>query len=132
MRNKQENVEFGSKYSYQQYRELGGVINEEDYQSVLNCAQSAVTVDNKALIAQSELIAKKSGIMLHNSEDALDQRTVLYGILRTDTNPGEKYHHGQMSDQELFAEALRMLGDADSLKKLIDAHPNIFPPIKNE
>ena len=31
-----------------------------------------------------------------------------------------------MSDQKLFAEALRMLGDADSLKKLIEAHPNIL------
>ena len=132
MRNKQESAEVGSKYSYQQYRELGGIINEEDYQSALDRAQSTARLDNESLVAQVELIAKVSGITLHNSEDILDQRTILYGILRTDTNSGEKYHHNRMGDQQLFAEALRMLGDTDSLKKLIEAHPNSFRSTKNE
>lgn len=132
MRNRQENADVGLKYSYQRYQELGGVINEEDYQSALDRAQSTIALDNKALIAQAELIARTSGMTLHNSEDALDQRTILYGILRTDINSGEEYRHSKMSDQRLFAEALRMLGDVDSLKRLIETHPNIFHAGKNE
>ena len=51
----------------------------------------------------------------------------LYAVLRADANVDkEKYHHSQMSDQRLFAEALRMLGDTVSLRKFIAAHPHIF------
>ena len=111
--------------SYQQYQELGGIINEEDYQSALARAKNTATLD-AILIKQSELIARVAGIELRNAKDSLDQRTVLYGILRTDAKPKEvKYHHSQMCDQRLFAEALRMLGDTDSLNKLISAHPHI-------
>lgn len=109
---------------YQQYQELGGIINEEDYKSALARAKDA-TARDKTRIAQAENIAQRAGITLENSEDALDPRTVLYGVLRRDRKPGVKYHHSQMNDQRLFAEALRMLGDAESLKKLIEAHPNI-------
>ena len=126
MINEQENFEAGPKYFYQQYQELGGIINENDYQNALDRAKSAVMLDNKALIAQAESIAGTSGITLYNVDGALDKRIILYGKLRTDTNPGVEYHHSQMSDQQLFAEALRMLGDADSLKKIIEAYPNIF------
>ena len=111
--------------SYLRYVELGGIINGKDFQSSLARSKETTTLD-KTSIAQAEVIANRSGIVLHNSKDSLDPRTMLYGILRSDTNPKEaKYHHSQMSDQRLFAEALRMLGDADSLEKLIAAHPNI-------
>lgn len=110
---------------YQQYQELGGIINEKDYQSALARAKDTTTL-NITLIKQLEFIARVAGIELRNAKDSIDQRTMLYGILRTDTGPeGVKYHHSQMSDQRLFAEALRMLGDTDSLNKLINTHPNI-------
>lgn len=130
MESEQENIKDDSKDLYQQYQELGGIINEKDYQSALDRVQKMSELNNKSLIAQAELIANKSGIILHNSDGVLDPRIILYGILRIDINPGEKYHHSQMGDQQIFAEALRMLGDADSLKKLIEAHPNIFPATK--
>ncbi len=112
--------------SYQHYTEIGGIINEKDYQRVLTRSKHTTTL-NKFSIAQAEGIARISGIVLHNSKDSLDPRTIVYGILRSDTKSKEEaeYHHSDMSDQRLFAEALRMLGDTDSLEKLIVAHPNI-------
>ena len=84
------------------------------------------TAPELSLIRQSEFMARVAGIALRNSKDAIDQRTMLYGILRTDANlKGTEYHHCQMSDQHLFAEVLRMLGDVDSLNKLITTHPHI-------
>lgn len=147
MENTQEHMgkDESEKYAYQHYKELGGIINEKDYQSAIDRAKTIkswkdyksafvtnnkATIDDESLILQPKMMAEKSGIELHNSEDALDERTVLYGVLRTDVNPGVKYHHNQMPDQEIFAEALRMAGDEDSLKKLIEAHPNIFSSAK--
>ena len=118
MENMEENTKTETESSYQQYRKMGGVINEKDYKSALDRAKNAAALDNKSLILQVELIARKAGIALQNPEGALDQRIILYGILRTDINQGEKYHHSQMSDQQLFAEALRMLKDEESLKKI--------------
>ncbi len=110
---------------YEQYQGLGGIINKKDYQSALDRAKDTTTLD-KALISQTESMAKGAGITLRNSKDALDPRIILYGILRRDTNLTKaKYHHSQMSDQRLFAEVLRMLGDVDSLQKLIETHPRI-------
>lgn len=114
--------------NYQTYIGLGGIINETDFKNSLEKLKNTTSMD-KARIAQSQVIANRSGIKLHNSIDSLDPRTILYGILRSDTppaNPKEaQYHHSQMSDQRIFAEVLRMLGDADSLQKLIETHPNI-------
>lgn len=110
---------------YQRYRELGGIINESDYDSALLRARRTTTLD-KTLIAQAENIARFSGIELKNEEGVLDRRTILYGILRADIRPEKvRHHHSQMSDQCLFAEALRMLEDVDALNKLIHAHPHI-------
>ena len=78
------------------------------------------------LVKELEFIAEYSGIKLHNTKNDPDPRTILYIILRIDAKPTEvEYHHSQMGDQRLFAEVLRMLEDADSLQKLIEAHPNI-------
>jgi hypothetical protein len=110
--------------NYQNYKGLGGIINEGDYQSALARAKNTTTLDDR-LVRQSELIARVAKIELNNTKDSLDQRTILYGVLRGDKPKGVKYHHCQMSDQRLFAEALRMLGDVDSLNKLVNAYSNI-------
>jgi len=41
MINEYENFEVSPQYSYQQYQELGGIINENDYQNALDRAQNA-------------------------------------------------------------------------------------------
>ncbi len=121
----EESSENAERNGYEQYREVGGIINEQDYKSALERAKDTNTID-RALIAEAELMAETSGIALENSKDALDPRVALYGTLRIDTNHGEQYHHSQMNDQRLFAEVLRMLGDTESLDKLMKEHPNIF------
>lgn len=110
--------------NYQNYKELGGIINEGAYKSALSRAKDTTTLET-TLIKQSELTARVAKIELNNTKDSLDQRTILYGVLRSDRPEGAPYHHGQMSDQRLFAEVLRMLGDVDSLNKLVNTHPHI-------
>lgn len=111
--------------NYQQYLELGGIINEKDYEDALARAQKTTTLD-ETRIRQAENIAKFAGIELRNTEGAIDQRIILYGILRSDVRPeGVKRHRGQMSDQRIFVEALRMLGDVESVDKMIKKYPNI-------
>lgn len=109
--------------SYERYLELGGIINEEDYLKAM-CRMEQTTILRKCLISQAEHIAKITGIRLQNFKGELDPTTILYGVLRTDQNPDAKYHHGQMSDRQLFAEALKMLDQPESLAKLIQAYPN--------
>ena len=119
--------------NYQHYLELGGIINEKDYQSALDRMNSVHTLDRKDpqvidSIRQVVDMARYAKIELGDSEDVvdIDPRIVLYVILRLDVGPeGVKYHHSQMSDQRIFGEVLRMLGDANSLNKLIKAYPNI-------
>lgn len=121
---KKEGAGDAPENTYERYKSLGGIINEKDYQSALDRAKHTTTFD-LTLITQTETVARAGGILLHNAENSLDPRTILYGILRRDTNPEAKYHHSSMSDQRLFAEVLRMLGDTDSLQKLIQAHSHI-------
>jgi len=80
---------------------------------------------------QAEGMAKAAGIVLESREEGIDPRVALYDVLhdmlRVDTQGDVKrYHHSQLDDQPLFAEALRMLGDTESLAKFIKMHPNIF------
>jgi hypothetical protein len=122
------------KRSYQQYHDLGGIINEKDYESALARAGS-MTAPDKARIAQAKGIADFAGIKLLKETEGgvIDPIIILYGILRSDVQPKEiKYHHQQMTDQRIFAEALRMLGDVDSLDTLIKAYPNIFKEEEDE
>ena len=108
--------------SFKEYALQGGIINEKDYKNALLRAKNIKNI-NQSTMAQAENMAKVAGIAL------TDRELALYAVLREDANPDpkERYHHSQMSDQRLFAEMLRMLGDIESLQKLISRHPNIFP-----
>jgi len=109
---------------YDGYQKLGGIINEKDCISALERAEKTA-VFNESLIRQAENIAKYAGITLDNS-DGIDPKVKLYAVLRADNKPEDvKDHRSQMSDQRLFAEALRMLEDVGSLNKMIAAYPNI-------
>jgi len=114
------------KGHYARYQELGGIINKKDCESALVRSMETITVNDMAM-GKVEDIAKFAGIELHNTKDAIDPRVKLYAVLRSDIKSKKEaeYHHSDMSDQRLFAEALRMLGDAESLERLIHAYPNI-------
>ena len=110
--------------AYSKYQELGGIINEEDCKNAWARAEKA-TAFIKSLIGQAKEIARYAGIILDNS-DGVDPKVKLYAVLRADNKPEDvKHHHSQMSDQRLFAEALRMLGDTDALNKLVDAYHKV-------
>jgi hypothetical protein len=111
--------------SYAEYQEQGGIINGEDFISALSRTEKTKTID-KMLKTHAEVIARVANIELQSTEEMTDPRIVLYAILRNDVREEEvEYHHDNMSDQRLFAEALRMLGDTESLNKMIEAYPNI-------
>lgn len=110
---------------YAEYQKIGGIINMKDYESAYRRSIETITVSD-AYRNQAEAIAKFAGIELQNTKGAVDPRVKLYAVLRGDEKPeGVKEHHAQMSDQRLFAEVLRMLGDTDALEKLTSAYPNI-------
>lgn len=115
--------------TYRSYVELGGIINEKDYHAVMT-SWSLGFLDKKSLsvqnsVKQVEGMVRYSGIFLGDSEDALDQRVALYTILRCGVLSGKNDQHIVMCDQRLFFEVLRILGDSDSLKKLVLAYPNV-------
>lgn len=129
---KVEKITNSFESNYEDYKKLGGIINQGDYERILGEAKNRKILDEKnpeirSTIKQGEVIAEFAKIILNNPEDNLDSKIVLYVLLRTDFQPeGKQNHHGQMSDQKLFGEAVRMTGDAAALNKLIAAYPNIF------
>ena len=115
---------------YERYQELGGRINQEGYERILLRAGGA-PAPSTVSIAQAKGIANFAGIVLDNETSGVDKRVALYGIMRNDSVPTDpensplyKNHYTRMSDQQLFAEVLRMVGDNDSLQKLISSHPH--------
>jgi hypothetical protein len=118
-----EDNETNEQENWQEYQALGGTLDESSYQSVVEKMKSVTTAD-AVYATQAAVIARAAGMdSLGNS----DSRVIAYSVLRSDTNTaGEEHHHSQMSDQKLFAEALRIQGDKESLDKLIVSHPHIF------
>jgi len=112
---------------YKEYQALGGIINEKDYASALAKMKENRTVD-EVRTDEAKVMARAAGVEL-GAEVARDPRVVLYDILQSDVNTSDpEYRDIRLSDQNFFAEALRMLGDKESLlnlRKFIDAHPYI-------
>jgi hypothetical protein len=117
-------VREGGNTGYERYCELGGIINEKDYTEALVRASRTYRL-RECLVFQAESVARFAGFSLNNKNLELNRITTLYGVLRTDSKPGEEYHHGQMCDQRLLAETLRMLDYPELLVKVIEAYPNI-------
>jgi hypothetical protein len=95
-----EAIEGSAPYSYAGYVDGGGRIDEVNYQRVMRLASEGSSVG------------------------AIEEE-VLYRILRNDWDPGNRNHHGVMSDQELRVETLRMLGDTDAVEAFKSAHPHM-------
>lgn len=111
--------------NYQQYCELGGIINESDYQAAMERIIPPVKIE-QTLAGQARHIFGFCGLRVRENESQkIELISALYGILRSDMRPGADYHHGQMCDQRLFAEALRMLDYPELLEKVIRSYPNI-------
>lgn len=73
------------------------------------------------LLEADETLEKVVGTELGAVKFIKDPRAVLFTILRGHTDTvGAGNHHSQMGDRELFVEALRMLRDEESLKKLAE------------
>jgi len=127
---------------FQNYQELGGKLRKVNFIRVLAKAEELKastphpeSILHPELIKQVELIAETAGIALHN-EAGVDKRALIYAILRGDPvprapkpepgKPGDyDNHYTRMSDQRLFGEALRVVGDTGSLDKLKETYPNI-------
>ena len=113
------------KYSYAGYFECGGRIDEVNYRRLMKAIQNEPSIDVYAK-RQTEIAAEISGVSLDAIRNAtgIDPRAI-YGILRRDRKPPEvKDHHGQMSDQELLVESLRMLEQSDAVKAIVGEHKN--------
>ncbi|MDO8504751.1 MAG: hypothetical protein Q7S36_02760 [Candidatus Liptonbacteria bacterium] len=128
MEPKNESGKEAPENNYEQYKSLGGIINENDYQSALDRMDSAKELKkDSSQIIQALNMSLYAKIELNGPEKSADPRVLLYATLREDAGPKDNtYHYSQMSDQRLFAEALRMLGDEDSLKKMVETLPHIF------
>lgn len=95
--------------NYQRYLEMGGIINEKDYNGALEKAKRVTTLD-ATRAQQVKNLAEPAGIELSNPED---KRIKLYWVLQ-ELKPKEI----KDSDFRLFREVLRMLEDIDALAKL--------------
>src|SRR3989338_2073474 len=107
--------------SYEKYRSMGGFLNETDFANALAQAKERRTVEPHSLL-QAEGMAKAAGIVLEGKENGIDPLVALYDalndILRVDpAGDINRYHYRKLEDQSLFAEALRMLVDTESLAK---------------
>ena len=104
------------KDRYELYLKLGGVSKRKNYRSALHEAETITPSESSMM--QAENMAQRAKIELQ--KDGIGHVVRLYAALRGN----ERY--AQESDQKVFAEALRMLGDSDSLKKLTEANIEIF------
>lgn len=116
-------------YSYAGYVALGGRIDEENYSRVMKRVREESQADFAEDFAndQTKITADISGISLDaiRNETGVDPRFI-YGILRHDIGPDDvEHHHGQMSDQQLLVESLRMLEQGSAAQAIIARHPHI-------
>ena len=113
---------------YEKYRSLGGFLIETDFANALARAKANRTLDSHSLL-QAQGMARAAGIVLEGKENGLDLRAALYealnDILRGDGRDINRYHYRKLEDKSLFAEALRMLGDTESLAKFLKTHSAI-------
>jgi hypothetical protein len=99
---------------YGEYLALGGILKKDDYVRVLEEAKDTREIE---MTAQAEVMAGAAGFEIND----FDKEAVLYGVLRRDTT----HDYSHMSNQALFAEALKMSGNKN-VDKFIEANPYNF------
>ena len=103
------------------YESLGGILTEAEYTEVMEELSKLVKIDSHSL-SQAKDYARLAGIEIKQENDI---RAALFDVLRLHLKPG-LIHPTLISDQPIFAEVLRMLGDIPSLDIFLQAHPGIF------
>lgn len=105
--------------AYERYHARGGSINETEYLDILKQAENAKEIKD-IFSNHAEIYARNAGVTLSNSENNIDPKVILYGILRDAKYPETQTgsHYTQMSDQNLLHEVMLILEDMDSAKQL--------------
>lgn len=119
------NAENPNRFSYGRYCELGGTIDEESYTEAVAKVAQTKQLPN-CFIGQAERIAQTIGMKLKNTTEGLDPVITVYGVLREVINPEARFHLGQVCDQRIFAESLRITDHAEMIGRMYILYPNIF------
>ena len=109
------------RQDYAGYKTLGGVLSQEEYQNVRSHAA------DKEYIPSGSLWRGHANFMASTAGITLSPETVtIYEILRSEKPDPAKEHYSELGDQKLLAEALRIVGDKNSLDMFIEKLPHIF------
>lgn len=119
----------------QQYRKVGGLLDDEDSRKILDSARSEgigalpqpgksgdKTADVIGLKASAREMVQGTGINLH---DDWDIRTLVYLMLSTDETLRGKYAVKLEKKEQILAEAFRIVGDIDSFNKMKGKYSSI-------
>lgn len=106
---------------YEEYMASRGILNQEQYLDVLNLAAHGGDVSSESLSpGHAKFMAENAGISL--SPEAVS----IYQILRDKKPDSANQNFSGLSDQELLAEALHIVGDTDSRNAFEKKYPHIF------
>ncbi len=117
--------------TYESYKALGGIINVDDYNHAMNRLTGNLhltehTAYLESTILQAQHLADGIRMGLGKREDGSYSPVIeLYVILRRDLEEGRVQYHGQLSDQAIFTEVLRMLGYPKAVQAMVERYPTI-------
>jgi hypothetical protein len=105
---------------YEKYKTLGGALSPEEYQDILKRVADGKNVPSSSPRSAANFMAQVAGITLS------PETVTIYGILSDERPNLATERPNEMGDQELLAEALRIVGDTRSLAAFIEKYPHIF------
>jgi len=110
--------------SYDTYRESGGISDPARFHRLLLIANTDVLQLN-ICIAQIAEIALAAKIELNGAGILSDETVAVYKILRMNAiaDAGAANPHRTLSDEQILAETLLIVGDFESLEKLSHTFP---------
>ena len=103
--------------NYGKYKNLGGILSQEEYQHVLEHVAEGKGVPSTSLaLEHANTMARFAGITLS------PETIAIYEVLSAERQNLAKELPDEMSDQKLLAEALRIAEDKSSLATFIENH----------